>query len=262
MNHHRDAMTDASQELERKESEIEAVDLSLHDDENVTTISEQDTVRESNPILNDSNSLCRKGILAFLPDTLQYFPYRADAWEKDPFPSLAATRYRRVKRQNIESGIVYTETVQTNRWIAACTSVAVFLVDPRQPSSRHFIPLFVRRLAQRSNTTARGIFVIMTDDLDESVLDYLEHSGLAWTYLSTCSPFLTQVLSWTSCPALAVCTSTTGRKISATAEEMALEWHPYSDPDPVVTAWNAGVSALSWRQQMAAAILAPSCVVQ
>ncbi|GAX17653.1 hypothetical protein FisN_10Lh353 [Fistulifera solaris] len=256
-----DAMMDASQELERK-NEIEAVDLSFHDDENVAEISKQDPVREPSPILIDKNTVCRKGVLAFLPDTLQYFPYRADAWEKDPFPSLAATRFRRVTRHNLEAGIVYTETAETNRWISTCTSVAVFLVDPRQPSSRHFIPLFVRRLVQRYNTTVRGILVIMTDDLDESLLDYLEHSGLAWTYLSACSPFLTQVLSWTSCPALAVCASATGRKVSSAAEEMALEWHPSSDPDPVVTAWSSGQSALSWRQQTAAAFLAPSCIVQ
>jgi hypothetical protein len=254
-----DAMTDAS-ELERKDSEIEAVNLSSHDD--AAEASKQDTVRESLSSLSDSNILRRKGVLAFLPDTLQYFPYRADAWEKDPFPSLSATRYRRAKRQHLEDGIVYTETVETNRWVAACTSVAVFLVDPRQPSSRHFIPLFARRLVQRSNTTVRGILVIMTDDLDENLLDYLEHSGLAWTYLSACSPVLTQVLSWTSCPALAVCASATGRKVSSAAEEMALEWHPSSDPDPVVTAWSSGQSALSWRQQTAAAFLAPSCIVQ
>jgi hypothetical protein len=258
-----DAMSDGS-ELERQESESEVVDVSSHDDENVVEVSKRDSVRGSFPNLNDSNNVRRKGVLAFLPNTLQYFPYRADAWEKDPFPSLAATRYRRVKRQNIEAGIVYTETMETNRWIAACTSVALFLVDPRQPSSRHFIPLIVRRLVQRSNTAVRGIFVIMTDEssLDESLLDYLEHSGVALTYLSACSPFLTQVLSWTSCPALAVCTSTSGHKVSAAAEEMALEWHPYSDPDPVLTAWNSSASALSWRQQTAAAFLVPSCVVQ
>lgn len=214
----------------------------------------------------------RKGALAFLPDTLQYFPYRQDVWENhDSFPSLPPPPRSRRSDRTIEAGLRITETIETDEWIAASTSVALLLVDPQQRSSRHFISLLVRRFVQSSNTAIRGILVIMSSSeessssLDERLLDFLEHSGLAWTYLSACSSCLPQVMSWTSCPALSVCTSTTGRKVSVAAEEMALEWHSYkddADDDPVLSAWNAGTSALSWKQHMAAAFVVPSCIVQ
>lgn len=206
------------------------------------------------------NATRRKGVLAFLPDTLQHFPFRADAW--DAFPSLPAPPRRSNNRKEDDDRLRWTETVETDQWIASSTSIALLLVDPQQRSSRHFIPLLVRRLVV--NTTVRGILVIMSSSLDEPLLDYLEHSGLAFAYLSACSLCLPQVLSWTSCPALAVCTSLTGRKVSVAAEEMALEWYSSNDDnnhDPVLSAWNAGTSALSWKQQMAAAFVVPSCVV-
>lgn len=259
--------------LAQKEQETEARKLFLKDDDdddgNTMASQKKDSVSELDQISPDGNVNSslelrrRKGALAFLPDLLQYFPYQADAWDKDPFPQLVTSRYRRCNH-DIEVRSLNTETIETNCWIAASTSVALFLVDPRQPSSRRFVPLLVRRLVQSSNTTVRGILVIMSEgSFDKSFLEYLEHSGLAFTHLSTCSPFLPQVLSWTSCPALTVCTSLTGRKVSVAAEEMALGWYSYGDdPDPVLRAWNAGSSALSWRQQTAAALWVPSCVVQ
>ena len=191
-----------------------------------------------------SSTRRRRGILAFLPETLHYFPPNPASWKL-----AAASRRRKRRRPQEQEGPC--QQVSTNS--INLDTVAFLLVDPQQPSSRKWLDLLQKRLSQQS--TVVGIVLLMNDH-DSSIL---QHSGL---YTCSLTSTLQMTLSMSVCPALAVAKH--GIKVSAATEEMALEWNTVveeGEEDPVLEAWKHGKSALTWSQKaLATAIMPSSCL--
>jgi hypothetical protein len=202
----------------------------------------------------------RRGILAFLPDTIDHFPYHADLFDAD---QLLAKRQSRDDQCAVQ--------ISTNDTLAstAVAAVVLLLVDPQQPNSRRVLHQLLQRLLHATPTAAAAaddmhVIVVLSSTAGLA----LQHSGLS---VVANSNFLLMALAWTACPALAVVETATGRKVSAAAEEKALDWYPLrmtneneNNEDPVLQAWRQGRSALTWKQQVLTAVLVPSvpCTIQ
>ena len=196
---------------------------------------------------------------------------------------------------------------------AQSAAVALILVDPNQPYSLQVLDRLVQRLVLPENNHhlsqqqhVHGIVLLLLDtpgddddNHDDDVLriqleNFLRHTGLSLLCIPTQQssssssswwPWFQTTLNLHTCPALCVLETHTGRRISGTAEEMALEWNTItttaasaaaaastatetetrihaatSSHDPVLQAWRQGRSALSWSQQARAALTVPSAM--
>ena len=204
----------------------------------------------------------RRGVLAFLPDTLHHYPYDEQAWKlaerKRPrrAPVSAVEQAPRQEEEEEEE----EENVNTSDYLASASAVAILLLDPVQPSSRRWLHLLQQRLRQeqqksQSEHPIRLIVVIVASSTGQSPL--LQHSGC---FVARTNNMLQTACGFQACPALAVVEPKQGRKVSSATEEWALEWNLPSDTlvDPVIKAWKEGRSALTWKQQALATVLSPA----
>jgi hypothetical protein len=225
----------------------------------------------------------RRGILAFLPDSVHHFVYNAGLVEEKNTSVLSVShttsRQRRRQRRNnvesashcIENGSEISTSSSTDHVIHGSAAVVLLLVDPLQPSSIRSLALLVRRLSHPENNTenhrVHGIVVLATGATTNSqqMHDHLQHSGLSLVDSSGFSPAMQLALSWTVSPSLAVVETAKGQKISCNAELVALDWYslPYhdsSESDPVLEAWQQGRSSLTSTQQALAAVIVPTAM--
>ena len=237
----------------------------------------------------------RRGILAFLPDSIEVFSYDADCWrKKGHMPAIAGAstkrqrrRHRQMAKQSVDAGgEKYSRSCNTDETLQDSSAVVIFLMDPHQVSSLRLLRRLIERLVlsenqiegsasddsmkeavARSHQRVHGIVVLSAPRRHGAVQELLRHSGLSLLAMTE-APLLKTVLQWTACPALSVLDASTGRNMSSAAEEMALEWHPFNcqqlgenvSTDAVLNAWQQGQSALTSKQKVRAALTVPSAM--
>jgi hypothetical protein len=190
-----------------------------------------------------------KGILAFLPDAaIAHYPYDGDVWKKNLVPYRIRKKRSR-KISNPEPENVTVESMDLFQFTEGSSVVVVFLFDPNQPYC-HRIRNHLVKICAYTQSTIRCIAISSSC---ENIDSFLQSTGFAFVPLTAT---LSMVLSLSQVPTVSVIFN--GRKVSASHEEMALEWN---DSKSIAECWLSGTSALSCAQQVSATLAFPSCVI-
>jgi hypothetical protein len=208
----------------------------------------------------------RKGLLAFLDDSADFFPYDADEW-KTKLTAKAPKSRRSRRRAAAEEPTTETLLVPPGETIAFSTVLAaeqpqvilLFFYDPEQSHSVRVRNRIVQLLA---SPTTRPLLMCCAISLGHtwanSRREFLQATGMldigVASPLALSSVFGPRVRSH-GLPHLMLVSPTNGRSFGQAHEDLALEWN---DPTDVLRRWVNGESGLSRWQQVRREVLFPS----
>ena len=199
-----------------------------------------------------------KGALAFLPDRVDYYPI------DDNDPRTAR------QQQQVDAVEEPRRQIDLTDWLQDVVVVVIVLLNPGQPYStrvrQNLEKLLQAHQSSDDKPRIRCLALVAgvstssqsrdrsSEDSMTAVDHFFRGTGFAVAPLTAT---LSTVLQLTQVPTLAT-VDMTGRKISVSHEELALEWN---DLEYVAEKWCQGESALSVQQQVLATAIFPTCTL-
>jgi hypothetical protein len=204
-----------------------------------------------------------RGILAFLPPTVDCYSHDADAWKKDAAHHRPPSSKYRTRKRDVENSQNMTNkrsvATSTVDWLQDADVIAILVADPTRSHCwqvcRNLVPV-CNAMSESASASKIRCLVILSSSDTELMDRFMHHTGFA-----SCvgpSSALSMALSLDHLPTLAVLGKTGYKLSNAQHEELALEWNA---PQVVTERWLAGTSALSTQQVLWAAALFPSCII-